>query len=57
MPFDDEYSPADPEVTTTLLRHVLKAWGREHGVTDAALPGLVRDVIDFATASLKDARA
>ena len=53
MPFDDDISVADPEATTVLLRHVLKVWAREHGVEDARLHDVVRDVLEFASATLR----
>jgi hypothetical protein len=56
VPFDDEISSPDPEATTTLLRHVIKAWGREHGIADAQLPGLVRDVLGYVNSVLHEGR-
>ncbi|ENZ82613.1 MULTISPECIES: hypothetical protein [Caulobacter] len=56
MPFDDEISSSDPEATTTLLRHVIKAWGREHGIADAQLPNLVHDVLGYVNGVLRDGR-
>ena len=59
MPFDDIFSdptPAGPEVGKTFLRHALKVWARENGVTEDNLTGLVHQILDFAHDSIRDAR-
>lgn len=47
--------PAD-DAAIRLLRHVLKVWAREQGVTEADMPGLVDGVLDFAAAAAADGR-
>ena len=55
MHFDDIYSdaPSSPETGKTFLRHALRVWARENGVTDDQLPGVVHNILDFAVGSLR----
>lgn len=48
-------APVD-DAAARLLRHVLKVWAREQGVTEADLPSLVDGVLDFAAAAALDGR-
>lgn len=57
MSFDQiAVADATPETGTTFLRHALKVWARELGVTEDHLPGLVQEVLDFAAAAIRDGR-
>lgn len=47
--------PAD-DAAARLLRHVLKVWAREQGVTEAEAPAFIDGVIQYATASVLDGR-
>lgn len=55
----DTFSDASlaPETGKTFLRHALRVWARENGVSDDQMAGVVRDILDFAVDSLRgDAR-
>lgn len=47
--------PAD-DAAARLLRHVLKVWAREQGLTEAETPAFIDDVLQYATASILDGR-
>lgn len=50
----DTFSEASPAAETgkTFLRHALRVWARENGVSDDQIAGVVRDILDFAVGSL-----
>jgi len=52
---DDIFSDAStaPETGKTFLRHALRVWARENGVTDDQLPSVVHNILDFAVGSLR----
>jgi hypothetical protein len=58
VPFDEFLSDATPapETGKTFLRHALRVWARENGVTDDHLTGVVHNILDFAVDSLRDGR-
>lgn len=43
-----------PETGTTFLRHALKIWAREQGVSEDKLAAVVGDVLDFALVTARD---
>jgi len=45
---------AAPETGTTFLRHALKIWAREQGVSENNLAAVVGDVLDFAQATIRE---
>lgn len=47
--------PAD-DAAARLLRHVLKVWAREQGVTEAEVPAFIDGVLNYATSSILDGR-
>lgn len=42
------------EVGNIFLRHALIIWAREQGVSEAHLSAVIRDVLDFAQATVRD---
>lgn len=48
-------APAD-DAAARLLRHVLKVWGREQGLSDADAPAFIDGVFQHATAAIRDGR-
>lgn len=54
MPFDQitDATPA-PEVGNAFLRHALRVWARENGVSDDQMPGVIHNILDFAVGSLR----
>lgn len=55
MHLDEIFSDASstPETGKTFLRHALRVWARENGVTDDQLPNVVHNILDFAVGSLR----
>lgn len=47
--------PAD-DAAARLLRHVLKVWAREQGVTEADVPAFIDGVFHYATTTILDGR-
>lgn len=47
--------PAD-DAAVRLLRHVLKVWAREQGVTEADVPAFIDGVLQYATSAILDGR-
>jgi len=55
VPFDDIFTDAssNPETGKTFLRHALRVWARENGVSDDQMPGVIHNILDFAVGSLR----
>ena len=48
--------PADDDAAARLLRHVLKVWAREQGVSEADAPAFIDGVFHYATTAILDGR-
>ncbi|MBO9545947.1 hypothetical protein [Caulobacter sp.] len=49
-------APPVDDAAARLLRHVLKVWAREQGVTEADVPAFIDGVLKHATTSILDGR-
>ncbi|USQ96601.1 hypothetical protein [Caulobacter sp. RL271] len=49
-------APPIDDAAARLLRHVLKVWAREQGVSEADVPTFIDGVLDHATATIRDGR-
>ena len=50
---DASSASSNPETGKTFLRHALRVWARENGVSDDQMPSVVHTILDFAVGSLR----